>query len=94
MHKKPILIVGVLAGLCSAGAKDLQNISLLYVGSERTWEVLPFLKKNVGHAEVRDRHRFKPADAAGIDVVMLDWPQKGNHEDIKKLNCHMGEREN
>jgi hypothetical protein len=94
MHKKPILIVGVLAGLCSAGAKDLQNISLLYVGSERTWEVLPFLKKNVGHAEVRDRHRFKPADAAGFDVVMLDWPQKGNHEDIKNLHCPLGAREN
>jgi hypothetical protein len=94
MNKKLLFLVAALAGLLPARAKDLQNLGVLYVGAERTAEYVPFLKENVGRVETRDRHTFKPADAAGFDVVLLDWPQRNNQEDLKNLHCPLGPREN
>jgi len=60
-----------------APAKDLSELKILYVGHERTDELVAFLKPNVAAVESRDRATFNPADAAAFDVVVLDWPQTG-----------------
>jgi hypothetical protein len=88
------MMAAALLPLGPATAKELQGLNVLYVGAERTAEYVSFLKENVGRVETRDRHTFKPADAAGFDVVLLDWPQKGHQEDLKNLHCPLGPREN
>jgi hypothetical protein len=60
-----------------AAANDLAELKVLYVGGERTAEMVAFLKPNVAQVESRDRATFKPADADAFDVVVLDWPQTG-----------------
>ena len=89
-----LMMAAALLPLGPATAKELQGLNVLYVGAERTAEYVSFLKENVGRVETRDRHTFKPADAAGFDVVLLDWPQKGHQEDLKNLHSPLGPREN
>jgi hypothetical protein len=88
-----ILLAGLATGT-SIAAKDLSELKVLYVGSERTDEFVSFLKPNVAHVESRDRHNFNPADASAFDVVMLDWPQTGGIEEMRSLKSPLGAREN
>jgi hypothetical protein len=92
MNKKWMLVVAALAGLWPAEAKDLQDLRVLYVGSERAAEYVSFLKENVAYAEARDRDAFKPAEAAGFDVVLLDWPQNNGASPLSKLRSPLGPR--
>jgi hypothetical protein len=94
--KLVFLIAGLLTlGFCwnSCPGKDLKDLKLLYVGAERTEEFVPFLKKYVAQVDTRNRHGFKPSDAAAFDVVLLDWPQGMETRDMTKLRSPLGKRE-
>lgn len=93
--KIPVLFVIVpsaIAFSCIAAAKDLAEMSVLYIGAERTAEFTDFLKSKVARIESRERDRFKPADAAAFDVVLLDWPQTGSRNFPPK-SAPLGTRE-
>lgn len=88
-----LIIVGLLAALTSptpARAKGLKDLKVLYVGSERTEQFAPFLRKDVAQVESRSRHGFQPAGAAGFDVVLLDWPQGPETREMRKLRSPLG----
>ena len=78
----------------TARAKDLSELKLLYIGSERTVEFVTFLKSKVVQIETRPRADFKVADANSFDVVLLDWPQTGRQEDFPPKASPLGAREN
>jgi hypothetical protein len=90
------LIAAVMAFLLSASttpAKDLKDLSVLYVGSERASEFVPFLKRYVARVETKTREDFRPAEAASFDVVLLDWPQTGQPADFPPKSSPLGKRE-
>lgn len=58
-----------------AAAKELGQLRVLVVGSERSEEYVDFLKGHVGAIETADRNAFDPGLADKFDVVLLDWPQ-------------------
>lgn len=90
-HYVIICFAALLFGQC-ARAKDLADLKLLYVGNERAAEFLAFLKPNVAKIESRTRDSFKPSDADGFDVVLLDWPQNGM-DDFPPKTSPLGSRE-
>ena len=82
------LLASMLGGL-TLQAKPLQDLHVLYLGkpgTERGNEFRDFLKPNLGAISVADRDQFKSSDAAGFDVVLLDWPQAGASLDKVKTN--------
>jgi hypothetical protein len=79
--------------LSTSQAKELSELKVLYIGSERTAAYVAFLKKNVGQVESKNRKDFKPADAAPFDVVLLDWPQGEETREMRKLKSPLGDRE-
>src|SRR5439155_23218335 len=90
------LIAGLLAGWSShqpLHAGELKDLKVLYIGSERTGEFVPFLKKHVAQVETRKRTGFNAADAAAYDVVLLDWPQGEETREMRKLRSPLGSRE-
>jgi hypothetical protein len=90
------LIAAAMALLTSDSttpAKELEELSLLYVGSERAAEFLPFLQRNVARVETKTREGFRPAEAASFDVVLLDWPQTGRSGDFPPKSSPLGKRE-
>ena len=90
------ICAGLLAGWFSQQqlqAKELRDIKVLYIGSERTGEFVPFLKKHVAEVESRKRFGFNAADAEGFDVVLLDWPQGEETREMRKLRSPLGSRE-
>jgi hypothetical protein len=95
MTKKNLLIIAAFAALIPCqrlAAKELSELTVLYIGAERTAEYVSFLKHNVARVESKDRHVFRPADAEAFDVVLLDWPQNEETRDMSKLRSPLGER--
>jgi hypothetical protein len=86
-------LLAILSSPCPTHAKDLKDLKILYVGSERTGDFVSFLKKYVADVESRNRSGFKPADAAGFDVVLLDWPQGPETREMRKLTSPLGARQ-
>lgn len=76
----------------TATAKNLADLNVLYVGNERAADYIDFLKPNVAKIDAETRDAFKPADAAGYDVVLLDWPQDGA-ENFPPKSSPLGARE-
>lgn len=76
----------------SAWSKELSQLKVLFVGSERTPEFVAFLRYNVAQVESRPRGQFRPADAAPFDVVLLDWPQGPETQDMSRLQSPIGPR--
>lgn len=76
----------------TATAKELAEMKVLYVGSERTADFVEFLKPKVAKVETQKRAGFKAADAQRFDVVLLDWPQTGNREDFPPKASPFGAR--
>src|SRR5262249_49275319 len=73
-----ILLVSLALGANAAGdavARELKDLKVLYVGSERASVYGDFLKDKVAQIDTKTRSDFKPADATPYDVVLLDWPQ-------------------
>src|SRR6266404_4277335 len=94
--KLPVVIAGLLVALLSpyqSQGKELKELKVLYVGSERADQFLPFLKKYVAQVESRNRSGFKAPDAAGFDVVLLDWPQGEETREMRKLKSPLGSRD-
>src|SRR3954470_3881462 len=85
--------VTALGGWLSAQGKELKELKVLYIGSERPEQFLPFLEKHVAQVESRKRSAFVPADAAAFDVVLLDWPQGEETREMRKLKSPLGRRE-
>jgi hypothetical protein len=90
-------VVGaVFLGVLFSGAvqaAELGELKVLYVGSERTSEYVPFLKGKVGLVEARDRKDFQARDADRFDVVLLDWPQGQETRELRKLRSPLGSRD-
>jgi len=97
MRNRILIVIAVLAsglsGWLPAQAKELKELKVLYVGSERPEQFLPFLKQHVAQVQSRNRSGFVPADAAAFDVVLLDWPQSGEISEMRKLKSPLGRRE-
>ncbi len=95
------LLLGLLAFWSAASASEpvrgLDQLRVLYVGdadNARATHFRGFLKYNVGSIEVASRKDFKPSDAAGFDVVLLDWPQSNSAQDDRKSGrSPLGERD-
>lgn len=77
----------------TASAKDLSELKLLYVGSERTGDFVAFLKSKVAQIESRPRAAFKVTDATPFDVVLLDWPQGDETREMRSLVSPLGRRD-
>ncbi len=81
-------------GLAAAGATELSQLKLLYIGdagSTRAKQFESFLRQNVGDVMVAARGSFKPAQATNFDVVLLDWPQPAE-QDWKAGRSPLGPR--
>jgi hypothetical protein len=78
--------------ISSAWSKELSQLKVLYVGAERTPEFVAFLKYNVAQVESRPRRQFNPSDAVPFDVVLLDWPQGPETQEMAKLQSPIGPR--
>ena len=92
-------IAGIAAALLgfagAAGAADLDKLKVLYIGepdTPRAQHFTGFLGKNVGQVKAVSRENFKPASAAGFDVVLLDWPQSDSAREERKGRSPLGER--
>ena len=91
------LITGLLAGCLDQQplqARELKDLKVLYIGSERAGEFVPFLKKYVAQIDARKRSGFNAADAAAFDVVLLDWPQGEETREMRKLKSPSGAARN
>jgi len=88
---KPALLASLLLAMLvppvsASASKDLGEIRVLYVGipqSDRARDFQEFLQPNLAAIGVASRHTFRPAEAEGYDVVLLDWPQEGELRDQK-----------
>src|SRR6266404_5810044 len=90
------ILLGLIAGWFSqqpTQASELKDLKVLYIGSERAEEFVPFLKKHVAQVENKKRSGFNLAGAAGFDVVLLDWPQGEETRAMRKLRSLLGNRE-
>ncbi len=84
MRRTMTLFLVALAALIvqrSAPAQGVIPLKVLYVGeaptSARATQFTGFLQKRVSAVQAVSRTQFQPAQAAGFDVVLLDWPQPG-----------------
>jgi hypothetical protein len=74
----------LLAGAVGASSPGhLDQLKVLFVGesADRTKVFEGFLAQNVGQVATTSRHTFKPAEAEGYDVVLLDWGQSEQARD-------------
>src|SRR6185503_12745678 len=85
-------LLGVAGAVCAA---DLDKLKVLYIGepdTPRAQHFTGFLGKNVGQVEAASRNDFKPANAEGFDVVLLDWPQSNSAREERKGRSPLGDR--
>jgi len=85
------LLIGMIA-TGSTNAKDLQELKVLYVGSERASDYVGFLSGKVAQIEAKSRAAFHIRDAAAFDVILLDWPQGEETREMRQLKSPLGER--
>ncbi len=86
------LLLGLIA-TASASAKELRELKVLYVGSERASAYVDFLSEKVAQIEARSREAFEVRDAAPFDVILLDWPQGEETREMRKLKSPLGSRD-
>ncbi|MBI4661792.1 MAG: hypothetical protein HY735_23465 [Verrucomicrobia bacterium] len=89
-----LTVLAVSMGLLRAA--DLSQLKVLYVGdaaSPRAADFKAFLELNAGQAAVANRNGFDPRQAAGFDVVLLDWPQTGQQLDSPSHKSPLGPRD-
>jgi len=75
----PLVVVAFLIAARHSGAESAHKLPqrILYIG-DRDDEFVPFLEDHFAKVDAVSRGNFKPAQAGGFDVVLLDWPQ--SHE--------------
>lgn len=96
MKTSTTLLAAVLLGLLSTlpiHAKELAELKVLYVGSERASDYVEFLTGKVNRIEAKSRADFKVGDATPFDVVLLDWPQSEETREMRKLTSPLGARD-
>ncbi len=86
------LLLGLFA-TASASAKELRELKVLYVGSERSTAYVDFLSGKVAQIKVESRNAFDVRDAAAFDVILLDWPQGEETREMRKLRSPLGRRD-
>lgn len=72
--------------------KPLRELRVLYVGNERAESYTSFLEEHVKRIETVSRSDFRPKQAIPFDVVLLDWPQGEETQDMRKLKSPLGTR--
>jgi hypothetical protein len=65
---------------------------VLYIGHRAT-EFEPFLKTHFVNVESVSLETFKPSQAKGFDVVLLDWPQSETARGLRVNSSPLGKRE-
>jgi len=92
-----LAILGLISSVAIAdetpGRRQLNELRVLYVGSERPEEYIEFLRNHVGQIEAVSREAFQPERATNIDVVLLNWPQSPETHEMRKLRSPLGTRE-
>jgi hypothetical protein len=73
--------------------RSLNELRVLYVGSERSDDYVGFLRDHVRDIQAAERTDFDPKQAAGFDVVLLDWPQGEETRDMRTLRAPLGSRQ-
>jgi len=94
--KTPFLLAATMLAMPmieSSSAKDLIEMEVLYVGTERPADFVGFLKTRVAKIEARPRAGFKASEAEPFDVVLLDWPQGEEAREMRALGSPLGKRE-
>ena len=89
------IATAVLGVVGAVGAAELDKLKVLYIGeagTPRARHFTGFVGKNVGRIETASRKDFKPADADGFDVVLLDWPQSNSAREERNGRSPLGER--
>ncbi len=88
---KSLLIVGTTTLTLSTSAATFPH-RVAYIGSDdqRANEYEAFLNQHFQEVTQHDRAQFKPVDATGADVVILDWPQGVGP--FPPTDCPLGER--
>jgi hypothetical protein len=72
------ILLATLAGSVEASQLSFPR-RVLFVGNQdtrRTAAFVELLEKHFAEVRVADRKSFKPAAAADVDVVLLDWSQQ------------------
>ncbi len=69
------LLFAATGPTAKADTKRLEDLRVLYVGSERADDFVGFLSDHVSKAVAISREDFRAEDARDFDVVLLDWPQ-------------------
>jgi hypothetical protein len=88
-----LLVVSlVILASSTVRAKDLNELRVIYVGSERAPDFEEFLKEKVADFKAIPRASFLPADAEPFDVVLLDWPQGEEARELRQNSSPLGER--
>ncbi len=96
MKRATVLLVSLAFALLAAGrtrADELAHLKVVYVGSERASDYVDFLKGKVARIEAIKRSEFKPKDAQPFDVVLLDWPQGQEAQQLRWSTSPLGERD-
>jgi hypothetical protein len=96
MKRATVLLVSLAFALLAAGrtrADELAHLKVVYVGSERAADYVDFLKGKVARIEAIKRSEFKPKDAQPFDVVLLDWPQGQEAQQLRWSTSPLGERD-
>jgi len=91
-----ILVAAQLLVAARLRAAELGKMSMLYVGgagADRSQRFSLFLRTNVAKLATTSQDGFKPSDAAGFDVVVLDWPQQGERFRDAGFSSPLGKRE-
>jgi hypothetical protein len=86
------ILLGMIA-TASANAKELRDLKVLYVGSERASEYIGFLSGKVAQIDAKRRDAFHVRDAAAFDVILLDWPQGEEAREMRQLKSPLGPRD-
>ena len=88
------VLVALAASLPATRAAGVDSLKILYLGGvdERAQQFATFLRAKAGTVQTANRAAFKPAQAAGFDVVLLDWPQSGSFGADRKYYSPLGDR--
>ncbi|GAA4454498.1 hypothetical protein [Novipirellula rosea] len=89
-----LVLFAIVGSSPFASAKELAELRVVYVGSERANEFVDFLRQHVADVHSVDRDEFNPADGDKFDVVLLDWPQSSDARLTRTQSSPLGPREN
>jgi hypothetical protein len=69
------LLCSLSVSIPAGGGYALKVLYIGELGSPRAKEFMQFLQAHFARAQAVSRESFNPSNAAGWDVVLLEWPQ-------------------